>query len=81
VNLTQGKIQKMLLTFALPFLGAYLLQALYGAADLFVVGKYNTASAIAAVNIGSQTMQIITSFVIGCSMGCTVLISRYIGEK
>lgn len=80
-NLTQGNVKKLLLLFALPYLAANLLQALYGATDLFVVGRYNTPSAISAVNIGSQIMQIITSFVIGCSMGCTVMIGKYIGEK
>lgn len=80
-NLTQGNVKKLLLSFSLPFLAANLLQALYGATDLFVVGAYNGTSAISAVNIGSQLMQIITSFVIGCSMGCTVLTGRHIGEQ
>ena len=72
-NLTQGNVKKL---FSLPFLAANLLQALYGATDLFVVGAYNGTSSISAVNIGSQLMQIITSFVISCSMDCTVLTGR-----
>ncbi|MBP3366158.1 MAG: MATE family efflux transporter [Treponema sp.] len=80
-NLTQGNVRRILLFFALPYLAANVLQALYGATDLFVVGRYNTPSAISAVNIGSQIMQIITSFVIGCSMGCTVMTGKYIGEN
>jgi putative MATE family efflux protein len=80
-NLTEGNYKTQLLHFALPFLGANMLQALYGATDLFVVGKFNGASAIAAVNIGSQIMQIITSFIIGCAMGSTVLIGQNIGAK
>ena len=43
---------------------------------IIVVGVYNGTSSISAVNIGSQLMQIITSFVIGCSMGCTMLTGR-----
>jgi putative MATE family efflux protein len=79
-DLTQGNVKKLLIAFALPFLAANLLQALYGATDLFVVGQFNTASATSAVNIGSQIMQIVTSFVIGFSMGSTVIIGKHIGK-
>lgn len=78
-DLTNGSILMTLLAFALPFLGANFLQALYGAADLYVVGQNNGTSAISAVNIGSQIMQIITCFVTGCSMGTTVMLGRYVG--
>ena len=37
LNLTQGSVPKVLLQFAVPFLIANVLQALYGGADLFVV--------------------------------------------
>ena len=78
-NLTVGDFRKNLAAFAVPFLFANMLQALYGATDLFVVGRYKSASAIVAVNIGSQIMQMITSFIIGCSMGTTVLLGRSVG--
>lgn len=80
-DLTKGNISSTLLNFALPFLLSSLLQALYGAADLFVVGQYNDSSAVSAVAIGSQIMQTITGIILGISMGGTVLISRRIGEK
>ena len=41
LNLTQGSVPKVLLQFAVPFLIANVLQALYGGADLFVVGQYD----------------------------------------
>lgn len=80
-DLTTGNIKEKLIAFALPFLAANFLQALYGATDLFVVGQFSGTSAISAVNIGSQIMQIITSFVIGCSMGSTVTLGQCIGSK
>lgn len=80
-NLTRGKISTTLLKFAIPFLFASLLQALYGAADLFVVGKFADSATVSAVAIGSQVMQTITGIVLGISMGGTVLIGRCIGEK
>lgn len=81
MDLSNGNIRTVLLKFALPYLGASFLQALYGATDLFVVGRFEGPSAISAVNIGSQIMQIITSFVIGCAMGSTVLLASAVGRK
>ena len=80
-NLTKGKISTTLLKFAIPVLFASLLQALYGAADLFVVGQFSDSAAVSAVAIGSQVMQTITGIILGISMGGTILIGRRIGEK
>ena len=44
-RLTEGNIAAALLRFAAPFLIANVLQSLYGAADLFVVGKYEIGRA------------------------------------
>lgn len=79
--LTEGKISSTLLRFALPFLFASFLQALYGAADLYVVGKFGSASGVSAVAIGSQVMQTITGMILGISTGTTVLLGRAMGEK
>ncbi|MCQ2420876.1 MAG: MATE family efflux transporter [Clostridia bacterium] len=72
---------KRLLLFALPILGANLLQALYGTADLMIVGLFTQASEVSAVSTGSMTMQTITGIVIGLTMGCTVLLGNCIGMK
>lgn len=53
LDLTKGSVPKTLLQFALPFLIANVLQALYGGADLFVVGQYDDAASVAGVVIGS----------------------------
>ncbi len=63
-----------LLKFAVPVLLALGLQALYGAVDLWAVGKFGTTADISAVSTGSQTMQIVTDIVTGLSMGTTVLL-------
>ena len=47
LNLTQGSVPKVLLQFAVPFLVANILQALYGGADLFVVGQYDDSAGVA----------------------------------
>lgn len=53
LDLTRGSVTKVLMQFALPFLIANVLQALYGGADLFVVGHYDDAASVAGVAIGS----------------------------
>ena len=80
-DLTSGSISKTLLSFSIPYFIAALMQALYGAVDMYVVGQYSGTSAISAVNIGSQIMLLITSFVIGIAMGTTVTLGRHIGAK
>lgn len=80
-NLTEGKVIPTLLKFALPFLLASLLQALYGAADLLVVGQFSSSAQVSAVATGSQIMQTITGVILGLTTGGTVLIGHYLGAK
>ncbi len=77
---TQGTIFPKLLRFALPVLLALLLQAMYGAVDLLIVGQFSTSADVSAVSTGSQIMQTMTVVVTGLSMGVTVLVGRKIGE-
>ena len=79
-DFTQGPILPALLKFALPVLLALLLQAMYGAVDLQVVGRFGTAANISAVSTGSQIMQTITVVITGLAMGVTVLLGQKIGE-
>ncbi len=78
-NFSEGAILPALLKFAVPVLLALVLQALYGAVDLWAVGKFGTTADISAVSTGSQTMQIVTGAVTGLSMGTTVLLGQRIG--
>ena len=80
-NLTDGSIVKTLFLFAIPFLIANILQSLYGAVDLFVVAKYCSSESVAAVSTGTQVTQIITSLVSGLTLGSTILIGKYMGQK
>ena len=56
----KGKILPPLIKFAFPLMLSQLLQALYGAVDLIVVGHYATTADFSAVSTGSQLMQGIT---------------------
>ena len=77
----EGKIFPPLVKFAIPLLLSILLQALYGAVDLIIVGKFGTTSSVSAVSNGSQIMHAVTSTIIGLAIGVTVLIGRYVGSK
>ena len=76
-----GPILPALLRFSIPVLCALLLQALYGAVDLWAVGTFCGEADVSAVATGSQTMLIITGIVTGLSMGTTVLLGKKIGSK
>lgn len=80
-DLTEGNIGKTLLVFAVPFLIANILQSLYGAVDLFVVGRYCGAVSVAAVSTGTQVTQIVTSLITGLTLGSTIVIGEYMGRK
>lgn len=80
-DFTQGSIFKKLVTFMIPVLGALVLQAAYGAVDLFVVGRFGTTAGLSAVSTGSQVLNLVTFVITQFAMGITVLIARYIGEK
>ena len=79
--LTKGSVVKALVTLTLPFLLANVLQSLYGAVDLFVVGQYCDAQSVAAVSTGTQVTQIVTSLVTGLTLGGTILIGKYTGME
>lgn len=80
-DFTQGSIFKKLVAFMIPVLGALVLQAAYGAVDLFVVGRFGTTAGLSAVSTGSQVLNLVTFVITQFAMGITVLIARYIGEK
>ena len=48
LDLTKGSVPKVLMQFAMPYLLANVLQALYGGADLFVVGRFDDAASAQA---------------------------------
>ncbi|MDO4572967.1 MAG: MATE family efflux transporter [Clostridia bacterium] len=78
---TEGRIYGPLLRFTLPVLLANFLQAMYGAVDLLIVGRFGTAADVSAVSTGSQTVHTLTMLVVGVAMGTTVLIGQELGRK
>lgn len=79
-NFTEGKIFAPLIRFVGPVLLALLLQTMYGAIDLMVVGQFGTSADVSAVSTGSMVMHTVTVVITGLAMGLTVLVGRKIGE-
>ena len=80
-DFTTGPIFGPLVKFTLPILGALVLQSLYGAVDLMIVGKFAASADVSAVSTGTQIMHLITNTIAGLSMGTTVLMGQYLGAK
>lgn len=78
-NLTTGSVFKNVILFSLPYLLSYFLQTLYGMADLFIIGQFESVSSTTAVSIGSQVMHMLTVMIVGLAMGTTVSIGQAIG--
>ena len=81
-DFTQGRIFAPLVRFALPVLLALFLQAMYGAVDLGIVGRFGGGLSdvyVSAVSTGSQIMHTVTIVITGLAMGLTVLVGKKIG--
>ena len=78
-NLLQGNILRSLISFAFPVLLALFLQAMYGAADLIIVGQFADTFEQSGVASGSQLFNMITMVITGLTMGVTVFVGDRIG--
>ena len=71
-DLTIGRIGE-LIRFALPVIAANLLQALYSLVDMAIVGRYNMAAGMSAVNLGGAITQIILVIAVALTNGGSVI--------
>lgn len=69
-----------LILFAFPVLLALFLQAMYGAVDLLIVGKFAFSADVSAVSTGSQIMTTLTTLISSFAMGTTILLGQQIGS-
>ena len=80
-DFTQGSIFGKMIRFMLPILGALVLQAMYGAVDLVIVGKFGTTAGISGVSTGSSILNLFTFVTCSLATGVTILLGRYLGER
>ncbi|MBR1760002.1 MAG: MATE family efflux transporter [Schwartzia sp.] len=81
LDLTQGPIAKKLLMFALPLLGASLVQQLYTTVDILFVSNFLGAEASAAVGASVFLTGALINFFTGVSIGAGVVIAQAFGRK
>lgn len=76
-----GSIFKKMLMFALPLMCSSILQLLFNAADIVVVGRFAGDNALAAVGSNTALINLLTNLFVGLSIGSNVLTARYYGAK
>ena len=81
IDFTDGKPWKLLLHFSIPLLISNALQQLYSITDMFIVGNYIDSEAMASVGTTVPILFALVSFIIGITMGSTVIVSQYFGAK
>lgn len=79
-DFTTGSIPVKMTKFMFPILGALILQAMYSAVDLLIVGQFGTTAGISGVSTGSSIMNMVTFTLCALTTGVTVLIGQYLGE-
>lgn len=80
-DLTIGNESKCIFNFALPMLIGSLFQQLYNTADSIIVGQFVGKDAMAAVSGATPIMFLLTSFLMGITLGFSILLSQYYGSK
>ena len=80
-DLTQGNLLKKIVFFSIPVMLSGILQLLFNACDLIVVGKFSGDSSLAAVGSTGSLTSLIVNLFIGFSVGANVAVARSIGRK
>lgn len=77
MDMCSGSISKKMIAFAVPLMLSGLLQLLFNAADIIVVGKFAGDASLAAVGATSTLINLMTNLFIGMSVGANVLCANY----
>lgn len=81
IDMCNGAILPKLLSFTLPLMCSSMLQLLFNAADIIVVGNFAGDNALAAVGSNAALINLLTNFFLGLSVGANVLAARYQGAR
>ena len=77
----EGSLWDKILVVALPFAFTGIMQQLFNAADIAMLGQFVGKEAMAAVGSNSPIIGMVLSLFIGISLGANVIIARFIGKK
>lgn len=77
IDMVNGTIMPKLITFAIPLMLSGILQLLFNAVDIIVVGRFSGSQSLAAVGSTSSLINMLTNLFIGISLGANVLAARF----
>lgn len=81
ITMTEGSLLKNILLFSVPLIFSQLLQVMFNMADVAVVGKFSSASALGSVGSTSTLVTLFTGFLIGLSNGVNVRVAQHLGAR
>jgi putative MATE family efflux protein len=81
MDMCSGSVLKKMIVFALPLMCSSILQLLFNAADIIVVGRFAGDNALAAVGSNTALINLLTNLFVGLSVGANVLTAQYYGAK
>ncbi len=81
IDMTSGPLLKKMLIFAIPLMGSSILQLLFNAADIVVVGRFAGDNSLAAVGSTSALINLLVNLFVGLSVGANVITAKCFGAK
>lgn len=81
IDMTTGSIMKKQIRFIIPLFFTGMLQLLYNAVDIIVVGKFAGTTALSAVGSTGSLTNLLINALIGLSVGTNVVMATYYGSK
>ena len=81
IDMSTGSLLPKLIKYTIPVMLSGLLQLLFNAADLVVVGRFASSDALAQVGATTAIIHLIVNLLIGLATGTNVIIARYYGAK
>ena len=81
IDMTHGAIFGKLIQFAIPLMLSSMLQLLFNAVDVIVVGRFVGSQALAAVSSNTALINIFTTLFIGVSLGVNVIVARFFAAE
>ena len=79
--MTEGRVFRQLITFAVPFMLANILQIVYNLVDMAIVGQFVGSDGLSAVSNGTDIMHLELLFCMGFANAGQVIISQCVGAK
>ena len=79
IDMTHGSLADKLVIFCLPLIAANILQLLFNAADVIVVGRFAGSNSLAAVGSTTSAIFLLINVLMGLSVGVNVMIARFLG--